>query len=75
MQLFSVPVITTLLISCSGLPVLAAEARDAESYFNTNAGSSVDMPFYGFFTALNLYQFDVFKNSSAPDTSRYMDRL
>ncbi len=30
----------------------------------------VDIPFYGFFAALNLYQFDVFKNSSAPDTSR-----
>jgi hypothetical protein len=32
----------------------------------------LDMPFYGFFAALNLYYFDVFKDDSAPDTSRYV---
>jgi len=34
----------------------------------------LDMPFYGFFAALNLYYFDVFKDDSAPATSRYVGR-
>jgi len=32
----------------------------------------LDMPFHGFFAALNLYYFDVFKDDSAPATSRYV---
>ncbi len=32
----------------------------------------VDMPFYGFVAALNLYEFDAYKTDSAPDTSRYV---
>ena len=34
----------------------------------------LDMPFYGFFAALNLYYVDVFKDDSAPATSRYVGR-
>lgn len=34
----------------------------------------LDMPFYGFFAALNLYYFDVFKDDSVPATSRYVGR-
>ncbi len=34
----------------------------------------VDMPFYGFFAALNLYYFDVYKEDSAPKTSRYVGK-
>lgn len=33
-----------------------------------------DMPFYGFFAALNLYFFDVYKEDSAPKTSRYVGK-
>jgi hypothetical protein len=33
-----------------------------------------DMPFYGFFAALNLYYFDVYKEDSAPKTSRYVGK-
>jgi len=40
MQLLKVPVIASLLISCSGLTVPAAEVRNSESEFNTNAGTS-----------------------------------
>jgi hypothetical protein len=35
----------------------------------------LDMPFHGFFAALNLYYFDVFKDDSAPDTSKYVGRF
>ncbi len=34
----------------------------------------VDMPLHGFFAALNLYFFDVYKTDSAPETSRYVGR-
>jgi hypothetical protein len=34
----------------------------------------LDMPFYGFLAALNLYYFDVFKGDSAPKTSKYVGR-
>jgi hypothetical protein len=37
-------------------------------------GIVIDMPFYGFVAALNLYYFDVYKEDSAPDTSRYVGR-
>ena len=33
-----------------------------------------DMPFYGFVAALNLYFFDVYKEDSAPKTSRYVGK-
>ena len=34
----------------------------------------LDMPFYGFFAMLNLYYFDVYKEDSAPKTSRYVGK-
>jgi hypothetical protein len=37
-------------------------------------GFVFDMPFYGFVAALNLYYFDVYKEDSAPNTSRYVGR-
>jgi hypothetical protein len=37
-------------------------------------GVVLDMPAHGFFAALNLYYFDVYKKVSAPDTSRYVGR-
>jgi hypothetical protein len=37
-------------------------------------GVVADMPFHGFVAALNLYYFDVYKESSAPDTSRFVGR-
>jgi hypothetical protein len=33
-----------------------------------------DMPFYGFVAMLNLYFFDVYKEDSAPKTSRYVGK-
>jgi hypothetical protein len=33
-----------------------------------------DMPLHGFFAALNLYYFDVYKKDSAPETSRYVGK-
>jgi hypothetical protein len=37
-------------------------------------GVVFDMPFHGFVAALNLYYFDVYKEDSAPETSRYVGR-
>lgn len=34
----------------------------------------LDMPFHGFFAALNLYYVDLFKDDSAPNTSKYVGR-
>jgi hypothetical protein len=34
----------------------------------------VDMPLHGFFAALNLYYIDVYKDDSAPETSRYVGK-
>ncbi len=34
----------------------------------------VDMPFYSFIAALNLYYFDVHKSDAVPETSRYVGR-
>jgi len=38
-------------------------------------GVVMDMPMHGFFAALNLFYFDVYKKDSAPDTSRYVGRF
>jgi len=38
-------------------------------------GVVMDMPLHGFFAALNLYYFDVYKKDAAPDTSRYVGRF
>jgi hypothetical protein len=37
-------------------------------------GVVADMPLHGFVAALNLYYFDVYKESSAPSTSRFVGR-
>jgi len=37
-------------------------------------GVVFDMPLHGFVAALNLYYFDVYKEDSAPETSRYVGR-
>ncbi|MDX2507703.1 MAG: hypothetical protein QNL62_24960 [Gammaproteobacteria bacterium] len=37
-------------------------------------GAVWDMPFYGFIAMLNIYYVDVYKEASAPDTSRYVGR-
>ncbi len=37
-------------------------------------GVVIDMPFYGFFAALNLYYTDVYKKDSAAKTSRFVGR-
>jgi hypothetical protein len=57
------------------LPTATNDALGGDAFlFAPIVAVVVDMPFYGFFAALNLYQFDVFKNSSAPDTSRYLGK-
>jgi len=38
-------------------------------------GLVLDMPLHGFFAALNLYFFDVYKEDAAPKTSRYVGRF
>ena len=38
-------------------------------------GFVFDTPLYGFIAALNLYYFDVYKEDSAPKTSRYVGRV
>ncbi len=42
--------------------------------FSPIVGLVVDMPLHGFVAFLNLYEFDLWKGSSAPDTSRYVGR-
>lgn len=57
------------------LPTATNEALGGDAFlFAPIVAVVVDMPFHGFFAALNLYEFDVFKNSSAPDTSRYLGK-
>jgi hypothetical protein len=38
-------------------------------------GVVMDMPMHGFFAALNLFYFDVYKKGAAPDTRRYVGRF
>jgi hypothetical protein len=42
--------------------------------FGPIVGIVIDMPFYGFFASLNIYFTDVFKDSSAPETSLYVGK-
>jgi hypothetical protein len=39
------------------------------------AGFIFDTPFHGFIAAMNLYYFDVYKEDSAPKTSRYVAKV
>jgi hypothetical protein len=58
------------------LPTATDDALAGNAFvFSPILGVVFDMPLHGFVALLNLYQFDVFKGSSAPDTSRYVGRL
>ena len=57
------------------LPTATDDALAGDALlFAPIVGVVLDMPFHGFFAALNLYFFDVYKKQSAPDTSRYVGR-
>jgi hypothetical protein len=57
------------------LPTATDDALAGDALlFAPIVGVVLDMPFHGFFAALNLYFFDVYKKDSAPDTSRYVGR-
>ena len=57
------------------LPTATDDALAGNSLlFAPIVGVVVDMPFYGFFAMLNLYFVDVYKDASAPDTSKYVGR-
>ena len=57
------------------LPTATDDALGGDAFlFAPIVAFVFDMPFYGFFAALNLYYFDVYKNDSAPDTSRYVGK-
>jgi len=58
------------------LPTATSDALAGNALvFSPILGVVFDMPLHGFVALLNLYQFDVWKGSSAPDTSRYVGRL
>jgi hypothetical protein len=57
------------------LPTATDDALGGDALlFAPIVGVVLDMPMHGFFAALNLYYFDVYKKDSAPDTSRYVGR-
>lgn len=57
------------------LPTATDDALGGDAFlFAPIVGIVFDMPFYGFFSVLNLYYFDVYKKDSAPKTSRYVGR-
>ena len=57
------------------LPTATDDALAGDAFlFAPIVGVVVDMPLHGFFAALNLYFFDVYKADSAPETSRYVGR-
>ena len=57
------------------LPTATDDALAGDALlFAPIVGVVMDMPFHGFFAALNLYYFDVYKKDSAPDTSRFVGR-
>jgi hypothetical protein len=58
------------------LPTATDDALAGDALlFAPIVGVVMDMPLHGFFAALNLYYFDVYKKDSAPDTSRYVGRF
>ena len=58
------------------LPTATDDALAGDSLvFSPIVGLVLDMPLHGFLAMLNLYDFDVYKGSSAPKTSRYVGRL
>jgi hypothetical protein len=57
------------------LPTATDDALGGDAFlFAPIVAFVFDMPFYGFFAALNLYYFDVYKKDSAPNTSRYVGK-
>jgi hypothetical protein len=57
------------------LPTATEDALGGDAFvFAPIVALVLDMPVHGFFAMLNLYYFDVYKNDSAPDTSRYVGR-
>ncbi len=57
------------------LPTATSDALAGNALvFSPIVGFVFDMPLHGFVAFLNLYEFDVWKGSSAPDTSRYVGR-
>jgi hypothetical protein len=66
---------TVLLGTDIVLPTATEDALAGDALlFAPIVGVVIDMPFYGFFAALNLYYTDVYKKDSAPKTSRYVGR-
>jgi len=66
---------TVLLGTDLVLPTATDDALAGNALlFAPIVGVVVDMPFYGFFAALNLYYTDVYKKDSAQKTSRYVGR-
>lgn len=58
------------------LPTATKEALAGNALlFAPIVGFVFDTPFYGFIAMLNLYFFDVYKEASAPKTSRYVGRV
>jgi hypothetical protein len=57
------------------LPTASDDALAGDAFlFAPIVAVVVDMPLHGFFAALNLYFFDVYKTDSAPETSRYVGK-
>ncbi len=57
------------------LPTATDDALAGDALlFAPIVGFVFDMPYHGFFAALNLYYFDVYKKDGAPETSRYVGR-
>jgi len=56
-------------------PTATDDALGGDAFlFAPIVGIVFDMPLYAFVAALNLYYFDVYKEDSAPNTSRYVGR-
>jgi hypothetical protein len=57
------------------LPTATDDALAGDAFlFAPIVAAVFDMPFHGFIAALNLYYFDVYKEDSAPKTSRYVGK-
>ncbi len=57
------------------LPTATDDALAGDALlFAPIVGFVFDMPYHGFFAALNLYYFDVYKKDGAPETSRFVGR-
>jgi hypothetical protein len=57
------------------LPTATDDALGGNSFlFGPIVGFVIDMPLHGFFAALNIYYIDVYKDSTAGDTSLYVGK-